>query len=173
MRHFYSGVAFWIREKRYSVAFIRGISVFYLGITLIGGGGGWGARFLCFIKFSAGSARKEAEPNRTEPNHFCRTCRAEPNRTEPSGTSLVHTPTPPWHAETPACTRTHARACGAPAGHSVFYSHWEKLKLEVKTLYLADFCAGAVLITFGVLLGKVSPFQLLTIAIIEVSPSRV
>jgi len=51
--------------------------------------------------------------------------------------------------------------------HHVYESHFELIKLDVKSLITADFAAGAVLITFGALLGKVSPLQLLVIAVIE------
>lgn len=44
----------------------------------------------------------------------------------------------------------------------------EKIHLESVSLVEADFAAGAVLITFGGLLGKVSAFQMLFLAIIEV-----
>jgi len=43
-----------------------------------------------------------------------------------------------------------------------------KVHVNLDSLIFADFCAAAVLITYGVLLGKVSPFQLLFIAILEV-----
>eukprot|EP01012_Entosiphon_sulcatum_P006379 TRINITY_DN129_c0_g1_i3.p1 TRINITY_DN129_c0_g1~~TRINITY_DN129_c0_g1_i3.p1 ORF type:complete len:722 (-),score=98.16 TRINITY_DN129_c0_g1_i3:101-2266(-) len=50
----------------------------------------------------------------------------------------------------------------------VFNNKWEKLELSVYELTLADFAAGAVLISFGGLLGKCNPLQLLTMAAIEV-----
>jgi len=43
-----------------------------------------------------------------------------------------------------------------------------KVTVNLDSLIFADFCSAAVLITYGVLLGKVSPFQLLFIAIVEV-----
>eukprot|EP00794_Sanderia_malayensis_P008262 gene8262-9145_t len=43
-----------------------------------------------------------------------------------------------------------------------------KVKISVKSLITSDFTAGAVLITFGAVLGKTSRLQLLVIAIIEV-----
>jgi len=46
-------------------------------------------------------------------------------------------------------------------------SGWTKIPIGVDQLVSGDFCAGAVLITFGVLLGKVNPSQLLFIAIVE------
>eukprot|EP00298_Acanthocystis_sp_HF-20_P003023 c13401_g1_i1.p1 GENE.c13401_g1_i1~~c13401_g1_i1.p1 ORF type:complete len:441 (+),score=177.45 c13401_g1_i1:20-1342(+) len=45
---------------------------------------------------------------------------------------------------------------------------WETINLDVKQLIRADFGAGAVLITFGAVLGKVNAFQLLVITFIEV-----
>ena len=44
---------------------------------------------------------------------------------------------------------------------------WVKQVINVETLCRGDFAAGAVLITFGVLLGKVNPQQILFVAIIE------
>jgi ammonium transporter Rh len=46
---------------------------------------------------------------------------------------------------------------------------WHKVELVIETLITADFAAGAVLITFGAVLGKVTPAQLMIIALIEVS----
>lgn len=48
-------------------------------------------------------------------------------------------------------------------GHSI-----EQIHLSLNSLMLGDFAAAAVLITYGGLLGKVSPLQFLTIAVIEV-----
>jgi ammonium transporter Rh len=45
---------------------------------------------------------------------------------------------------------------------------WHKVELVIETLITADFAAGAVLITFGAVLGKVTPAQLMLIALIEV-----
>ena len=45
---------------------------------------------------------------------------------------------------------------------------WEKIPLNYEHLVLADFGAGAVLISFGVILGKCSIFQLWVMATIEV-----
>lgn len=45
----------------------------------------------------------------------------------------------------------------------------ETIKLTVNSFLLADFAAAAVLITFGALLGKVTPAQLLVIALFEVN----
>lgn len=38
------------------------------------------------------------------------------------------------------------------------YDHFHKIEIDIIQLILADFCAGAVLITFGVVLGKISFF---------------
>jgi len=46
--------------------------------------------------------------------------------------------------------------------------HWHKIQLDITSLITGDFTAGAVLITFGGVLGRVSPLQLLVIAIIEI-----
>ena len=45
--------------------------------------------------------------------------------------------------------------------------HFHKIDIDVIQLILADFCAGAVLITFGVVLGKISFYQLWVLATIE------
>ena len=47
-------------------------------------------------------------------------------------------------------------------------SEWHKVSLGIDTLITADFAAAAVLITFGALLGKVTPAQLIIIALIEI-----
>jgi len=48
-----------------------------------------------------------------------------------------------------------------------FTGEWKKIPLGLEQLILGDFAAGAVLITFGVLLGKVNPAQMMFVAIIE------
>ena len=45
---------------------------------------------------------------------------------------------------------------------------FHKIKLSLGSLLLADFAAAAVLITFGALLGKVTPLQLLLVAFVEI-----
>jgi ammonium transporter Rh len=45
---------------------------------------------------------------------------------------------------------------------------FSKIPISLETLILGDFSAGAVLITYGVLLGKVSPAQLLFLAVFEI-----
>jgi len=52
--------------------------------------------------------------------------------------------------------------------HSVFGNHWSKVPLDVTYLIEGDFAAGAVLISFGAVLGKVNSFQLLIMATIEI-----
>jgi len=54
--------------------------------------------------------------------------------------------------------------------HQVFggETEWHKVSLGIDTLITADFAAAAVLITFGALLGKVTPAQLIIIALIEI-----
>lgn len=44
----------------------------------------------------------------------------------------------------------------------------EKIALDVTSLITADFACGATLITFGAVLGKVSPVQMLVVVILEV-----
>lgn len=44
---------------------------------------------------------------------------------------------------------------------------WEKIPLDITSLIIGDFGAGAVMITFGAILGKCSLIQLWTLAIIE------
>lgn len=51
--------------------------------------------------------------------------------------------------------------------HMVHSGEWHRIHLDIKHLIRADFVAGSVLITFGAVLGKVSPLQLLVIAVIE------
>ena len=51
--------------------------------------------------------------------------------------------------------------------YDAFHGTWDNILISITTLVQADFCAGAVLITFGVVLGKVSPSQMLCIALVE------
>jgi ammonium transporter Rh len=46
--------------------------------------------------------------------------------------------------------------------------HWEPINITLKYLILADFGAGAVLISFGAILGKCSIFQLWVMATFEI-----
>lgn len=43
-------------------------------------------------------------------------------------------------------------------GSPSIVDHFHKIDLNIVELILADFCAGAVLITFGVVLGKIGFF---------------
>lgn len=52
--------------------------------------------------------------------------------------------------------------------HCVFEDHWNKLKLDITYLIEGDFAAGAVLISYGAVLGKVNSLQLLIMATFEV-----
>ena len=52
--------------------------------------------------------------------------------------------------------------------HNIVNNHYEKIYLSIKSLITGDFAAGAVLISFGALLGKVSLNQLLMISILEI-----
>jgi ammonium transporter Rh len=52
--------------------------------------------------------------------------------------------------------------------HGVYTSAFHKLRVDIVTLATADFCAGSVMISFGAVLGKVSPFQILSMAVWEV-----
>ncbi|XP_063055383.1 ammonium transporter Rh type B [Engraulis encrasicolus] len=47
--------------------------------------------------------------------------------------------------------------------------HHGKIHLNVESMINADFCTGSVLISFGAVLGKTSPVQLLVMALIEVT----
>lgn len=47
-------------------------------------------------------------------------------------------------------------------------SDWHDIQLDIVSLIRADFAAATVMITFGALLGKTSPLQLLIIMIIEI-----
>uniref|UniRef100_A0AAY4DQV2 Ammonium transporter AmtB-like domain-containing protein n=1 Tax=Denticeps clupeoides TaxID=299321 RepID=A0AAY4DQV2_9TELE len=47
--------------------------------------------------------------------------------------------------------------------------HHGKIEIGVESMINADFCTGSVLISFGAVLGKTSPVQLLVMALIEVT----
>ena len=52
--------------------------------------------------------------------------------------------------------------------HNIFMNHYEKIYLNIESLISGDFTVGAILISFGALLGKLSLSQLFFMAIIEV-----
>ena len=52
--------------------------------------------------------------------------------------------------------------------HNIFMNHYEKIYLNIESLITGDFTVGAILISFGALLGKLSLSQLFFMAIIEV-----
>nr|XP_034955006.1 ammonium transporter Rh type B isoform X1 [Zootoca vivipara] len=47
--------------------------------------------------------------------------------------------------------------------------HYGKIHVGIESMINADFCAGAVLISFGAVLGKTSPLQLLLMTVLEVT----
>lgn len=53
--------------------------------------------------------------------------------------------------------------------HCVYNNNWERIPLSLENLLTGDFAAGAVLITYGGILGKVSPLQFIVLAILEVN----
>ena len=52
--------------------------------------------------------------------------------------------------------------------HNIFMNHYEKIYLNIESLITGDFTVGAILISFGALLGKLSLSQLFFMSIIEV-----
>jgi ammonium transporter Rh len=52
--------------------------------------------------------------------------------------------------------------------HQIFAGSFHKIEVDVTSLLLADFAAASVLITFGALLGKVTPLQLLCVGFFEI-----
>lgn len=52
--------------------------------------------------------------------------------------------------------------------HNLIMDHWEKIQLDITHLILGDFGAGAVMITFGAVLGKISLSQLWCLATLEI-----
>ncbi len=52
--------------------------------------------------------------------------------------------------------------------HAVFFGKFKYIELNIGDFMRADFSAGAVLFTFGALISKTSPTQMLVVAIIEV-----
>lgn len=51
--------------------------------------------------------------------------------------------------------------------HNLFLDHWSILQLNIESLITGDFAAGAILISFGALLGKASLLQLLLMIPLE------
>lgn len=51
--------------------------------------------------------------------------------------------------------------------HCLFKNEWHKLYLDIESLITGDFAAGAILISFGALLGKTSFYQMILITILE------
>lgn len=54
-----------------------------------------------------------------------------------------------------------------PFWSMVFTNEWSLINFDIASLINADFCAGAILITFGVVLGKISWGQLFLLATFE------
>merc|ERR1712013_597580 len=53
--------------------------------------------------------------------------------------------------------------------HNVYNNHWsDKVKLEITSMVTGDFGAGAVLISFGAVLGKTNDLQLLVMVFFEI-----
>lgn len=51
--------------------------------------------------------------------------------------------------------------------HNLFANNWHKIYLNIESLITGDFAAGAILITFGALLGKLNLIQLVVVALSE------
>lgn len=51
--------------------------------------------------------------------------------------------------------------------HCVFSGHWEKINMNIESLITGDFAAGAILISFGAVLGKASFNQLILMVPLE------
>ena len=52
--------------------------------------------------------------------------------------------------------------------HQLWADHWHTIKMDIAHLITGDFAAGAVLVSFGAVLGKLTPVQLLVMALVEV-----
>lgn len=50
-----------------------------------------------------------------------------------------------------------------PFFHMAWEGHWEKISFDVYSLINGDFAAGALMISFGAVLGKASSTQLLVV----------
>jgi ammonium transporter Rh len=51
---------------------------------------------------------------------------------------------------------------------AIYEQHWEKIHLTVTKLLYGDFAAGAVLITYGAVLGRISHLQMLVVTAMEI-----
>ena len=51
--------------------------------------------------------------------------------------------------------------------HCLFKNSWQEITLDIQTLITGDFAAGAILITFGALLGKTNILQMSVIVLFE------
>ena len=51
--------------------------------------------------------------------------------------------------------------------HNLFQNSWHIIELDIQSLITGDFAAGAILISFGALLGKISPLQLFIMSLFE------
>lgn len=52
--------------------------------------------------------------------------------------------------------------------HCAFGNHWVKLDLALHDLIEGDFAAGCVLITFGAVINRITPYQMMVVAFMEV-----
>eukprot|EP00899_Mesostigma_viride_P011723 jgi/Mesvir1/20551/Mv21740-RA.2 len=64
------------------------------------------------------------------------------------------------------CIQWHILVGGAV--ENLFAAEWKPIKLTIETFVTSDFAAGSVLIAFGVLLGKITPSQLVLVALLQV-----
>jgi ammonium transporter Rh len=51
--------------------------------------------------------------------------------------------------------------------HNLFHNEWDYIELDIQSLITGDFAAGAVLISFGAVLGKLSILQLIIMTLFE------
>lgn len=56
-----------------------------------------------------------------------------------------------------------------PFFHMAWDGHWEKITFDVYSLINGDFAAGALMISFGAVLGKTSSTQLLVVSALAVA----
>ena len=52
--------------------------------------------------------------------------------------------------------------------HNIMNNHYEKIHLNIKSLITGDFASGAVLISYGAVLGKISLSQLFIMSLLEI-----